>query len=145
MPVFGQPSVGSIGGMAIQSVSSMQADQAANDSALADQQATPLIQNLAGHIKSFFLQAEATKLDVQNKMLEAMYARRGEYTPEKSAKIVADGKATKVWTADELKAIKLKTPVLDNEELARIRYMDLPGFRSITLPMALTATSSATW
>src|SRR5260370_19667 len=26
------------------------------------------------------------------------------------AKIVADGKATKVWTADELKAIKLKTP-----------------------------------
>ena len=26
------------------------------------------------------------------------------------AKIVADGKASKVWTADELKAIKLKTP-----------------------------------
>ena len=31
--------------------------------------------------------------------------------------------------------IKLKTPVLDNEELARIRYIDLPGFKSITLPM----------
>ncbi|MBF8298330.1 MAG: gltB, partial [candidate division NC10 bacterium] len=31
--------------------------------------------------------------------------------------------------------IKLKTPILDNEELAKIRYVDLPGFKSITLPM----------
>jgi len=31
--------------------------------------------------------------------------------------------------------IKLKSPILDNEELAKIRYVDLPGFRSITLPM----------
>jgi len=36
---------------------------------------------------------------------------------------------------ESCRQIKLKTPVLDNEELARIRYMDLPGFRSITLPM----------
>ena len=36
---------------------------------------------------------------------------------------------------ESCRQLKLKTPVLDNEELARIRYMDLPGFRSITLPM----------
>lgn len=36
---------------------------------------------------------------------------------------------------ESCRQIKLKTPVLDNEELARIRYVDLPGFRSITLPM----------
>ncbi|MDD5558778.1 glutamate synthase large subunit [Candidatus Methylomirabilis sp.] len=36
---------------------------------------------------------------------------------------------------ESCRQIKLKTPVLDNEELARIRYMDLPGFRSMTLPM----------
>ncbi len=31
--------------------------------------------------------------------------------------------------------IKLKPPILDNEELARIRYVDRPGFKSITLGM----------
>ena len=36
---------------------------------------------------------------------------------------------------ESCRQIKLKTPVLDNQELARIRYMNLPGFRSITLPM----------
>jgi len=36
---------------------------------------------------------------------------------------------------ESCRQIKLKTPVLDNEELARIRHVDLPGFRSITLPM----------
>ncbi|MDE2060034.1 MAG: glutamate synthase large subunit [candidate division NC10 bacterium] len=36
---------------------------------------------------------------------------------------------------ESCRQIKLKTPVLDNEELARIRYVDLPGFRSVTLPM----------
>ena len=93
MPVFGQlGGQGNIGGaMSIQSVSSMQAQQATADAALAEQQAAPVIQNLAGFIKGFFLQAEAAKLDVQNKMLEALYARRGEYTPEKAARITADG------------------------------------------------------
>jgi glutamate synthase (ferredoxin) len=36
--------------------------------------------------------------------------------------------------------IKLKSPILDNEELAKIRYVDLPGFRSITLPMLFPVT-----
>ena len=77
--------------MSIQSVSSMQAQQATSDAALQDQQAQPVITGLAGHIKSFFLQAEQAKLDVQNKMLEAMYARRGEYPADKLAKINEQG------------------------------------------------------
>ncbi|MBI4379937.1 MAG: glutamate synthase large subunit [candidate division NC10 bacterium] len=36
---------------------------------------------------------------------------------------------------ESCRQIKLKTPILDNEELAKIRYVDLPGFKSITLPM----------
>jgi len=39
---------------------------------------------------------------------------------------------------ESCRQITLKTPVLNNEELARIRHMDLPGFRSITLPMLFT-------
>ncbi|HZA29509.1 MAG TPA: glutamate synthase large subunit [Gammaproteobacteria bacterium] len=38
-------------------------------------------------------------------------------------------------TAANCRQIKLKTPILDNKELARLRYMDLPGFHSITLPI----------
>jgi glutamate synthase (NADPH/NADH) large chain len=38
-------------------------------------------------------------------------------------------------TAANCRQIKLKTPILDNKELARLRYMELPGFRSITIPI----------
>lgn len=83
---------GVIGGaMAIQSVASMQAAQSVAEAALQDQQAQPVITGLAGHIKSFFSQAETAKLDVQTKMLEAMYARRGEYPADKLAKIKEQG------------------------------------------------------
>ncbi|MFQ5898117.1 MAG: glutamate synthase large subunit [Candidatus Methylomirabilia bacterium] len=37
--------------------------------------------------------------------------------------------------AESCRQIKLKTPILDNEELARIRHVDRPGLKSITLPM----------
>jgi len=36
---------------------------------------------------------------------------------------------------ESCRQIKLKSPILDNDELAKIRYADRPGFRSITLPM----------
>ncbi len=36
---------------------------------------------------------------------------------------------------ESCRQIKLKTPILDNEELARIRYVDRPGFKAVTLPM----------
>ncbi|MFQ5829642.1 MAG: glutamate synthase large subunit [Candidatus Methylomirabilia bacterium] len=36
---------------------------------------------------------------------------------------------------ESCRQIKLRTPILDNEELARIRYVDRSGSKSITLPM----------
>ena len=51
------------------------------------QQSKPVIAGLAGHIKDFWAKAERAKLLVQQSMLEALYARRGEYTAEKLAKI----------------------------------------------------------
>jgi glutamate synthase (NADPH) large chain len=38
-------------------------------------------------------------------------------------------------TPEAARQLKLKTPILDNEELARIRHVDRPGFRSATLSM----------
>jgi len=38
-------------------------------------------------------------------------------------------------TPEACRQIKLATPVLNNEELARIRHVDLPGFRSTTVSM----------
>ena len=38
-------------------------------------------------------------------------------------------------TPEACRQIKLKTPVLDNEQLARIRHVDLPGLRTATVPM----------
>jgi hypothetical protein len=84
---------GSIGGtMTVQSVSSMQM-QAKRDSEanFEAQQAQPVITGLAGHIKGFFTLANTAKLEVQNRMLEALYARRGEYTVEKLQQIQESG------------------------------------------------------
>jgi glutamate synthase (ferredoxin) len=36
---------------------------------------------------------------------------------------------------ESCRQIKLRTPILDNEELARIRHADLPGIRATTIPM----------
>lgn len=51
------------------------------------QQASPIVTGLAGHVKKFWQSALRAKLEVERHMLEALYARRGEYTPEKKAKI----------------------------------------------------------
>jgi glutamate synthase (NADPH/NADH) large chain len=37
--------------------------------------------------------------------------------------------------------LKLKTPILSNEELAKIRHLDRPGFKTVTLPMLFPAGS----
>jgi len=39
--------------------------------------------------------------------------------------------------------IKLKTPILDNAELARIGHVDLPGFKATTVPMLFRVTDGA--
>lgn len=85
------PSV-SIGGvLTVSPASTVIAQRQAAEAVFDEQQSQPHIQALAGHIKSFWRQAEEAKRDVERQMIEAMYARRGEYTPEKLAKVQADG------------------------------------------------------
>src|SRR5262245_56780185 len=43
-------------------------------------------------------------------------------------------------TPEACRQLKLKTPLLDNVELARIRHMDLPGFKATTVPMLFRVT-----
>jgi glutamate synthase (ferredoxin) len=43
-------------------------------------------------------------------------------------------------TPEACRQIKLKTPILDNAELARIRHVDLPGFKATTVPMLFRVT-----
>lgn len=55
------------------------------------QQSQPVIQGLAGRIKTAFTQAQAGRLPIEQEMLEALYARRGQYTPAQEAKIKEEG------------------------------------------------------
>jgi hypothetical protein len=58
------------------------------------QQAQPVIQGLAGHIRSFFTIAQqARQSTVEQDMIEAKYARRGQYTPTQRAELEAQGQA----------------------------------------------------
>lgn len=83
------PQSGSLNGiMSFQSAASMQAQQKAELARTADvQQNQPVIAGLAGHIKQFWTQANTAKITVEREMLDAVYARRGEYTAEKKAQI----------------------------------------------------------
>lgn len=81
----------SVGGaMTARSVGSLQAElkaQADQKAAFDEQQDQPGIAGLAGHIKAQWELAKEAKRDIENQMIEALYARRGEYTPEKLAQI----------------------------------------------------------
>lgn len=104
----------SLGGiMTVQSLGTLQAQAklaADNQNAFDEQQRQPGITGLAGHVKAFWEMAREAKRDVENHMLEALYARRGEYTPEKKAQIANAGQpaiymmlaATKMRQAEAL-------------------------------------------
>ena len=55
------------------------------------------------------------------------------------AKIVADGKASKVWTADELKAIKLKTPDQYTLVGQSVPQLDIPSKTNGTAKFGIDA------
>lgn len=56
------------------------------------QQSQPVVTGLVGHIRKFWSKAEEAKRTyVEKDMLEAMYARRGEYTTEKLQQIQENG------------------------------------------------------
>jgi glutamate synthase (ferredoxin) len=44
-------------------------------------------------------------------------------------------------TSESCRMLKLKTPILGNRDLAKIRQLDRPGFKTITLPMRFPAGS----
>jgi glutamate synthase (NADPH/NADH) large chain len=46
-------------------------------------------------------------------------------------------------TPDACRQIKLKTPILDNDELARIRYVDMPAFKTTTVSMLFPVNEGA--
>src|SRR5262249_42001448 len=47
-------------------------------------------------------------------------------------------------TPEACRQLKLKTPILDNEEMARIRHMDLPAFKAITVSMLFPVAEGTT-
>lgn len=64
-----------------------QSNTAMVNAAAQQAQSQPVIAGLAGRIKTVFQANRAARMVVEQEMLEALYARRGEYTPEKKAKI----------------------------------------------------------
>jgi glutamate synthase (ferredoxin) len=44
---------------------------------------------------------------------------------------------------DSCRLIELKTPILTNDELAKLKYLSLPGFKSVTLPILFKAADGA--
>jgi hypothetical protein len=58
---------------------------------LQTQQSLPEVTGLAGYVKKCWAAAKQAKLKVEQEMLEALQARRGEYTAEKRAKLIMQG------------------------------------------------------
>lgn len=90
-PAPQQLNVGGI--MSIKPLSTLlaeEATQAAKEQATAANNA-PEIQGLAGHVRRHWKLAEEAKRTVEQEMLEAVRAKRGEYTPAKMAEIQAQG------------------------------------------------------
>jgi glutamate synthase (ferredoxin) len=68
---------------------------------------------------------------VTNPPLDAI---REELVTQMSTTIGPEGNLLEP-TPEAARQIKLKSSILDNEELARIRHVDLPGFRTASIPM----------
>lgn len=84
-----RPQVFSVGGvMSVRPLRQLLADEAkaARERAEAANN-QPVVLSLATHIRQFFTVASTARRDVENRILEAQRALRGEYTPEKLAKL----------------------------------------------------------
>ena len=66
-------------------------EEAAAKASLAAQQSDPVVLNLAGLIRRHFDLAQQAKIDIGRSMLDAVRARRGEYSPDKLSKIRKQG------------------------------------------------------
>lgn len=80
------------GFLPIMNASAVLKEQAAEISRRSEaEQTRPVITGLAGHVKSFWQKAEQAKDDVEDDMIEALRARRGEYTAQKAQQIQQQG------------------------------------------------------
>lgn len=72
-----------IGGvLPVMSLASTLAQRDAQNKQLAAAEVTPVVNNLAAYVRGCWEDAKAAKRDVEERMLAAMRARRGEYDPE---------------------------------------------------------------
>lgn len=92
-PAQPAPTGVNLGGfLPMQSAAKVLADARAAAAATTEaQNQQPVITGLAGHIRSFFTTARQARETIERQMLEATYARRGEYTPEQKAELIAQG------------------------------------------------------
>ncbi|MHB8714752.1 MAG: glutamate synthase large subunit [Sulfuricaulis sp.] len=99
-----------------------------NDAALAVLSDKPRL--LYDYFKQLFAQVTNPPLD----------AIREELITQIETPLGPEGNLLKP-SAESCRMLKLKTPILSNEELAKIRQLDRPGFKTITLPMLFSAGS----
>lgn len=86
-----RPGAVNLGGvLMVQGIGSIMEQARQQEALAAEQQARPVIAGLAGHIKAFWTEAELAKRTPELSMLEALYARRGEYTSERLAQIIKE-------------------------------------------------------
>ena len=93
VPPFGAsaPRSGNLGGVLpfMNGAALMEQQRKEQSSALAVQQSQPVIAGLSGHIRTLWTQAQTAKISIERQMVEALYARRGEYPSAKLAQIEA--------------------------------------------------------
>ena len=91
--MFAPPSPVSVGGiMSMQSATSVLADaKRAMEARFHSEQAQPVISSLVGHIKNFWHIARQNRQTVEQEMLKAIRARRGEYDPTVKAALESQG------------------------------------------------------
>lgn len=82
----------SVGGiMPIKSLGQMQQDERAARERAEKANATPVVQQLASHIRNHWSIAKQAKIDVEKDMLRAKRALRGEYDPDVLTKLKSQG------------------------------------------------------
>lgn len=86
-PTSPAPAVGSLGGVVPIGNAAYAQSLGKPPAPPVDRQSSPVILNLAAHIKSAWQDAKEARQVVENEMIEALLARRGEYTTEKKALI----------------------------------------------------------
>jgi len=115
-PQGASPQQLNIGGlMAIKPLSTLMAEEATAAAIRRAQEAgsQPLVSSLTQLIRRDWERAKEAKAQIEQDMLEAVYARRGEYTPEKLAQLQANGGSTIYMMLFATKARQAKALLAD--------------------------------